>query len=173
MKLSSPVTAVRIGLAALAANPLRTVLATLGIIVGTAALVAVLALGDGVERYVRRQIERTTDLQTVVVTPRTFRVVDRTPIPLTDYPVFGPVDAESARVVIGGVGAVALTVSGPGLIERRDSAPRAALVTATLPSIVEFQQIALAAGRFFGAEESRVAVVSANLATELGLGVGD
>jgi putative ABC transport system permease protein len=168
-RLAAGAGSIRVGLAALAANPLRTFLSTLGIIVGTAALVSVLALGDGVERYVRRQIERTTDLQTVAVTPRTFRVVDRVTIPRTDYPVFTRADAESARVAVGGIGAVALTVTGPALIERSGAAPRAAIVTATLPSIVEFQRIALSAGRFFTATESRVAVISANL----GLAIGD
>lgn len=43
-------------------NPMRTGLSALGIVIGVAALVAVLAVGDGVERYARRQIERTTDL---------------------------------------------------------------------------------------------------------------
>ncbi len=59
--------AIAAGLRALAANPLRTLLATLGVIVGTAALVAVLAVGDGVEAYARDQIAATTDLPVVRV----------------------------------------------------------------------------------------------------------
>ncbi len=46
--------AVTVGLHSLLANPLRTILATLGIIIGVASLVAVLAVGDGVEQYARR-----------------------------------------------------------------------------------------------------------------------
>ncbi|HMA41751.1 MAG TPA: ABC transporter permease [Gemmatimonadales bacterium] len=46
-----------VGLHGLRGNPLRTGLSTLGIVIGVAALVAVLAVGDGVERYARRQIE--------------------------------------------------------------------------------------------------------------------
>ena len=159
---------------ALRANPLRTVLSTLGIIVGTAALVAVLALGDGVEGYVRRQIERTTDLQIVVVTPRTMRMVDRTLVPRTDVISFTTTDADSVRAAVGdGATAVALTVSGPALIEVPDSAPRAVLVTATLPTIGEFQRLEIATGRFFTARESRVAVVNAKLAADLHLTAGD
>lgn len=37
-------------------NPLRTGLSTLGIVIGVAAPVAVLAVGGGVERYARRQM---------------------------------------------------------------------------------------------------------------------
>ena len=168
---------VRVGLASLALNPLRTALSTLGIIVGTAALVAVLALGDGVERYVRRQIERTTDLQAIVVTPRTARVVDGQRIPRTDYPVFTAADADTVRGLVGVGGAAVLTISGPALVAVPDSAPRAALVTATGPAITDFQELELAQGRFFSASEAAepvsVAVVSHRLATERGLRVGD
>lgn len=41
-------------------NPLRTILSTLGVIIGVGALVAVLSLGDGMERFVRTQVESTT-----------------------------------------------------------------------------------------------------------------
>ena len=46
-----------VGLHGLRGNPTRTGLSALGIVIGVAALVAVLAVGDGVERYARRQIE--------------------------------------------------------------------------------------------------------------------
>ena len=52
---------VAIGIETLRSNPLRTVLSTLGIIIGTAALVAVLSLGDGMERMGRDEIARTTE----------------------------------------------------------------------------------------------------------------
>lgn len=173
MTVPSPWASLRIGLVALSANPLRTVLSTLGIIVGTAALVAVLSLGDGVERYVRRQIERTTDLQTVMLTPRTVRMVDHTPIPRQDYPVFVAADADSVRAAIRGIVAVTITVSGPALIEVPGAAPRAAMVTGVLPNIGEFQQLDLQAGQFTMAPTSRVTVVSAQLAKDLHVGVGD
>ena len=56
-------------------NPLRTVLSTAGVVIGVAALVAVLAIGDGVERFARDQIERSTDLQAIVVEPLTTRLL--------------------------------------------------------------------------------------------------
>ena len=165
---------IRVGLTALRANPLRTVLSTLGIIVGTAALVAVLALGDGVERYVRRQVERTSDLQIVVLAPRTTRTVDRATLPRADVVTFTAADADTVIAAAGDIPVTtALTVSGPALIEVPDTTPRAVLVTATLPTLAEFQPLEIAAGRFFTAAESRVAVVGAKLAAELGLGVGD
>jgi putative ABC transport system permease protein len=97
----------------------------------------VLALGDGVERYVRRQIERTTDLQAIVVTPRIARIVDGQRIPRDDYPVFTAADADTVRGLLGPGGAAVLTVSGPALLAVPDSVARAALVTATEPGITD------------------------------------
>lgn len=76
--------AVRVGLDTLRANPLRTSLSTLGVVIGVASLVAVLAVGDGLERFVRSQIERTTDLQTIGVRSRTSDQVDGIIVPRQD-----------------------------------------------------------------------------------------
>ena len=51
-------------------NPLRGLLSTLGVIIGVASLVAVLSLGDGMERTVREQLAQTTDIQTIAVESR-------------------------------------------------------------------------------------------------------
>lgn len=69
-------TAISVGFETLRANPLRTLLSTLGVIIGVSALVAVLSVGDGVERSIRSQIETTTDLQAVSVRARTVEEID-------------------------------------------------------------------------------------------------
>ena len=76
--------ALSVGLRTLAANPLRTFLSTLGVIIGTAALVAVLALGDGVERYAREQIASQTDLQLFSVSTETRERLDGIWLPRRD-----------------------------------------------------------------------------------------
>ncbi|MGH7507211.1 MAG: ABC transporter permease, partial [Longimicrobiales bacterium] len=58
---------VAVAIGTLRANPLHTALSTLGIIIGVGALVAILALGDGMERFARQQIETTTDLQAIAI----------------------------------------------------------------------------------------------------------
>ena len=78
MRTSVLATSLRVGLETLRANPLRTILSTLGIIIGVAALVSVLSVGDGMERLAREQIGRTTDLQRIQISPRLFRIVDGT-----------------------------------------------------------------------------------------------
>jgi putative ABC transport system permease protein len=65
-------TSLSVGFDTLRANPLRTILSTLGIVIGVAALVSVLSVGDGMERLARDQIGRTTDLQRIALTPRMF-----------------------------------------------------------------------------------------------------
>lgn len=80
MRPSLLVTSLGVGFDTLRANPLRTILSTLGIIIGVAALVAVLSVGDGMERLAREQLGRTTDLQRIQVSGRQFRIVDGTPI---------------------------------------------------------------------------------------------
>ena len=91
----------RIGLDSLRANPLRTLLATSGVVIGVAALVSVLSLGDGMERLGRSQIERNTSLKLVTVSPRTVQVRDRVLVPIGDPIELGPADLriKSASVV--------------------------------------------------------------------------
>ncbi len=101
-----------IALGTLRANPLRTVLSTLGIVIGAAALVAVLTLGDGMERFGRQQLATTTDLQSVVLEPRTAEIIDNQAYPLDDYLVLTRVDAEAIMASIPHVSAGLLTLRG-------------------------------------------------------------
>lgn len=164
---------VRIALDAMRANPLRTFLSTLGVMIGVAALVAILALSDGLERYSREQIEQTTDLQTIILASKSVDVVDGVAIRRNDPVEFSREDArELARALepIGARTTVFATGSGwataPG-----DTARHATLVTATMPAAEAMLPRPLAAGRFLAAADisgdSSVAVVSAALAEAL------
>ena len=106
------IASVGIGLDTLRVNPLRTVLSTLGIIIGAASLVAVLSLGDGLERFGRQQLERTTDLQSVVIQPRTTQSIDGQIFPIEGYPVFGTTDAEALLGSIPEAKGAAITLTG-------------------------------------------------------------
>ncbi len=64
-------TATRISSEALRTSPLRTLLSTLGIVIGVAALVAVLSLGDGMEETARMQLRETTGMLALSVTSNT------------------------------------------------------------------------------------------------------
>ena len=162
MARSIAASSLHVGLQALHANPLRTILSTLGVIMGVASIVAVLAVGDGVEQFARAQIEQTTDLQTVTISPITYVMMDRVRVPRTGYPVFAASDADALSAALGGSAVVSILTTGPALISRSPGAsPRAAVVTATVPSVAALSRLGYAAGGFFtdADERSRVPVV--------------
>ncbi len=94
---------IRIGLRTLGANKLRTALSTLGVVIGVAALVAVLSVGDGVEKFARDQIERNSDLQTVAVRARDSREMDGIRVPVENPVEFTPADMDGILAVAVGV----------------------------------------------------------------------
>jgi len=165
-----------VGVRGLRVNPMRTGLSTLGIVIGVAALVAVLAVGDGVERYARQQIERTTDLQAVVLTPQTTRLVDGLLVPDTAFPQFTATDPAALRAAVPGVADASLHLSGTGLVTTPGGPqPRAARVSGVVPGIaVGSPGPSLSAGRFITVADARdsaaVAVLSHRLAVELAAG---
>jgi putative ABC transport system permease protein len=160
-----PLRSIRVGLDALGSNPLRTLLSTSGVVIGVAALVAVLSLGDGIERYARDQIERTTDIQFIEVAPRTVVTVDGVRLPGTSFPSFTPADAQALAHALPGVSQVRLALTGSGRLLARDTV-RAAIVVAsyTWPEATAVT----VSGRPLTAEDQRgdrrIAVVSARAA---------
>ncbi len=86
---------------ALRANLLRTLLSTLGIVIGVAALVAILGLGDGMERFGREQLSSKTDVSTIVVAPITSEEVDGMYIEKQNVVPLTPADASTLAQVFG------------------------------------------------------------------------
>ena len=161
---------VRVAFDAMRASALRTSLSTLGVLVGVAALVAILSLGDGLERFTREQIESTTDLQTLVVRPRATETVDGVAVPRERPARLTREDGvEISRAVapVAGTAAVALTATGRATVSR-DGSRRPVLVTATEPAFRALLRDPVLAGRFLSetdvVDDAPVAVVSANLA---------
>src|SRR6476659_624176 len=93
----------RVGADSLRANPLRTVLATTGVIIGVAALVAAFAITDGVDVWSRALIARESSVQDVAITPITSQVINGRLFPVRGYPMFDAADADRARAEIPGV----------------------------------------------------------------------
>ena len=170
--LSTFAIAFSVALDQLRVNTLRTILSTLGVIIGVGSLVAVLSLGDGMERFTRNQVERTTPVQTVSLASRTTVFVDGVWAPVTDYPVFGPDDAAAIRRDVEYVQEVSLSVSSIAPVESpRTGRRREVTVTAAMAGFDAFSRAELSSGRFFSrAEDERnapVVVLSYKLATEL------
>ena len=168
-------TSLSVGFDTLRANPLRTILSTLGIVIGVAALVSVLSVGDGMERLARSQISATTDLQRIAVQPRTFRIVDGTPFPVEHPLAFVPADAAALGIALGDSGSVNMIQNAASLVTfPGDTTPRPTQVTGMIVPEAPLTDSSLSAGRPFtaaeGASGAPVVVVSARLATELAKG---
>jgi len=116
-------TALRIGTAALRVNPLRTTLSTLGVIIGVAALVAVLSLGDGMERTARQQIGATSDLQSMAVASRTVENIDGDFFPLADTLALSEADIQ-AIAALPGAEATGVALEGRSEVRLPRSAAR-------------------------------------------------
>ena len=167
-----------VGIETLRANPMRTLLSTLGIIMGAGALVSVLALGDGMQRYAREQIEKTTDLQTVMITPSLSRTVDGDRVPRTDVVSFERADADGIAAETREVGIVTMLLGGQAIASTRtDTTPRVAEVYGTLENAASAMPTPVEQGRFYTKEdverEAPVVVLSAELASRLASAVGD
>jgi putative ABC transport system permease protein len=168
MRFPANLASLAVGLETLRANPMRTLLSMLGMVMGVGALVSVLSLGDGMERYARAQIEETTDLLSVSVTPSFFREVDGVRLPRTDVLRFTHDDVASLKSVVPAGTIVTLLQTGQALVTSRgDTTPTAAQITGT-SAIGGDLPAPVAHGRFFSDDEVRrdapVAVISAALA---------
>ncbi|HYJ79687.1 MAG TPA: ABC transporter permease [Longimicrobiaceae bacterium] len=167
----SPLSSMRVGIATLRINPLRTFLSTLGVVIGVASLVAVLSLGDGMESFARREMERTTGVQNVYVTPVLSDLLDGIAIPRERVPLFGVDDARAAAAGVPSAASVAINYSGTTTLVAPDGRTRAARVSAATASAAAFYGVETAHGRFFTeaevAGDSPVVVVSHPLAAVL------
>ena len=146
----------RVGVDTLRANPLRTMLSTLGVIMGAGALVSVLSLGDGVEHYARRQIERTTDLQTITVAPQRYRDVDGIQVENSDVPTFTVAEADSLQRAVGASSDVALYTFGATIARTRaDTQPRGLQLAGVTDAVWKIRGLTIDRGRLFTGAESR------------------
>ena len=147
--MKSPVRlSVRVGVQTLQQSPLHTLLSTLGIVVGVASLVAILSLGDGMERFAREQIESTTDLQLVVVTPRTTEVIDGIQVLKQSYPTIEPRHVTALQQEMGPRAAVTLALVRGSQVGVPDGRSAGAILTGTTPSALAVSGDSLIAGRF-------------------------
>ena len=164
-------TSIFVGFETLRANPLRTILSTLGIVIGVAALVAVLSVGDGMERFARDQIGRTTDLQQLIVSPITVRIVDGTPVAVPKPTSLTVDDGVMLRAALGNSAKVNVIKSGTVLVTgRRDTTTHAAQVTGLMDAAALLPDSLLLGGRVLtraeAASAAPLAVISYQVARD-------
>jgi putative ABC transport system permease protein len=159
------------GFVAMAGNPLRTALCTLGVVMGIASVIATLALADGLDQYARSQIVAQTDIQAVAVASRTQIFREGFAFPNRTYPVFGTKDADELQDFLGSNGDVTMSVGGSAIVGTATAPAHAASVTGTLANFLTFGMKDVFAGRYFTdvevAHNAPVIVLSYKLAIEL------
>ena len=162
---------VRLALQTLRANPLRTVLSTLGIVMGAASLAAVLSLADGAELFARRRLEG-EGLQAVMAAARTTDLIDGLRVPRASVVRFTAADADTLSAAAGPAVAIRLVARGfvrwrdtPSGRERAARAQGVVLAGAAAP-------VSLIAGRALGPadRDASTAVVSSAAAQMLSPG---
>jgi len=155
------------------ASPARTLLSTLGIVIGVGALVAIFALTDGLEQFSRAQIEQTTDLQVILVTAIQSDRIDGLAMQREDPVKLAGEDALSLGAEVGSEALVSLMARTSDWIPiPGDTGRIAVLTTHLLLTEDSVSSMTLSSGRFLTPADSKdrqmVAVISASLASQLG-----
>jgi putative ABC transport system permease protein len=167
-----------VGLDALRGNPLRTILSTLGVIMGVGSMVSVLAMGDGVEKYARDAVAKTTDLQAVSVSSVMMQRVDNIFVRRTDVASLSLDDVRGLQASVPEAQSVQISRTGSTLIQRDSAAKsRGGFLTSVLPSALAAGDLTVGAGRWITdddvAQVRKVVVLEASLAdTVAGTGAG-
>ncbi len=165
------IAALGVGVDTLRANPLRTGLSTLGVVMGAASLAAVLSIGDGAEGFARARIAH-EGMQVVTIQARTSETVDGLRVPRLEYPIFTLADAGALATALSPRADVSLVVEGTGLVQLGTPAVRRAVrVIATGARGLTIHEMRIAVGRAFTDAESahgeHVVIVSSGLASAL------
>ncbi len=152
------------------ANPLHTFLSTLGIIIGVAAMVGILALGDGLEQTGREQIANTTSLNFITVNSKRVKVVDDIRIQIKDRPVFTIEKVKELRSLVQDKALLEYTGTRATEITYKDSVSGIYL-QGTMELGLLFLSDSLAFGRYISEEDvinsAKVVVLSPEIAEKL------
>lgn len=94
-------------------------MSTRGIVIGVAALVSVLSVGDGMERLARERIGRTTDLQRIVMSARQLHIIDGAPFPVANPVKFTDAEVTALEALLGESVFSNMMVNGSALVTTR------------------------------------------------------
>jgi putative ABC transport system permease protein len=158
---------VRVAMAAVVANKLRSMLTMLGIIIGISAVIAIVTLGDAARGAITAQLQGLgTNLLTVRPGQELFGGVDRGNAKLTVE------DAEALQAAGGSIDAVAPEMESRLQVEFGTANSNSSVV-GTWPSYFRVNNQELAAGRLFTEGEDRgrrrVAVIGSAVGERLGV----
>ena len=161
-------TTLKIALASLAANKLRSVLTMLGVIIGVGAVIAMLSLGSAFGQLIEGQI---TWLGTNVLFVRAGQVRHGPP---TAAQTLTPEDAE-ALLAVRNVRGVSPMAMNSATIKAGNKTSGTAMISGVAPSFFEIENIQIERGQMFTDAEvrrsARVGVIGPKLAEDLFPGI--
>ena len=154
--------ALRIALRALRANRLRSVLTTTGIILGVAAVIVLVALGNGIQAGFTEQFSSLTTQISITPTEG-----DRSAQPLTD----GDVEALGRRNQAPDIVSVTPIVTGSALLQQKGEQGYRTGITGTTADYADVTDLELVVGNFFDGQQERskdkVVILGTRPVTEL------
>lgn len=143
-------------------NFFQTFLSVLGIIIGVGALVTMLALIDGLEKLARDGIADSSNMESVMVSAKTSRLIDGVHVPMKETITLDQTVMDGLHGDLPYPSATQLYTSATTLVTRADTAEDLAVryVAVSLPLIEDSD--APAFGRNLTAADSTAAVVTIN-----------
>ncbi|MDP1860848.1 MAG: ABC transporter permease [Gemmatimonadaceae bacterium] len=156
----------------LRAQLLRTTLSTLGVVIGVAALVVVVCLGRGLERYARSELGSTTDVQTITIRSRAPDFGRGAPVSVSRSRRLTPADLSTLHSDVPAAGEATLSATGTvEVMARNTGRRRAALAVASTATSPSDARVEVRSGRFFTEREASrngsAALLSYELAADL------
>lgn len=162
-------TYIRIAVASLRANRIRTILTTLGIIIGVAAITCVLAMGAGIQRTVGDQVAK-LDGNLIVVKPGQKRDIDLgayNPYNTSITTTLTERDLSSVKK-IPNIEATAPVMLLGGSVRTESKPASHSSIVATSPEFIDVLNLKVRSGQFLDDQTDRdTAVIGEQLALEL------
>lgn len=161
---------ISIALKNIRANPLHTFLSTLGIIIGVAAMVGILALGDGLEQTGREQIANTTSLNFISVSSKSTKTVDGIKVEIKNRAKLTATQALEVQTLFSVKALTDYTATETGEIVYQDSLA-GVYIQGSMNNRIHFSGDSLSLGRFITERDildsNNVAVLTHTIAKRL------
>lgn len=151
-------------------NFFHTFLSILGIVIGVAALVAILSLIDGMEKYAREQISNTTDLKSIMIRTETHKMVNNIRIKKDTFPYVNFESLNDMQEMLGDKATAYLISQQASELTMKDKPnPFGAMVSGIAPDFPESEELAF--GQKFSDEDyinkNNVAILDYELAKQI------
>lgn len=154
-------------------NIFHTLLSVLGMVIGVAALVGILSLIDGMEKFAHEQIASTTSLESVLINPKTTERVDDVVLTKEDYAYLDYQKFEDLKGVIGDRAVGYMRYRESGYLNAGDSASKQGTLFSGIVDSWD-DRLKLLEGRFISSEDlartQLVMVLNKSIATKLANG---